>query len=43
VERTERPGSPGLAWTATGGEILFVEATRMAGKGRLKLTAQLGT
>lgn len=43
VERTESPGiATGLAWTATGGEILFVEATRMAGKGRLKLTGHLG-
>jgi len=43
VERTETAGvATGLAWTATGGEILFVEATRMAGKGRLKLTGQLG-
>lgn len=32
----------GLAWTAVGGEILFVEATMMAGKGQLHLTGQLG-
>ena len=43
VERTEQTGiATGLAWTATGGEILFVEATRMTGKGRLKLTGHLG-
>ncbi|MCZ6696072.1 MAG: endopeptidase La, partial [Acidobacteria bacterium] len=33
----------GLAWTAAGGEILFVEATTMSGKGRLILTGHLGT
>jgi ATP-dependent Lon protease len=32
----------GLAWTPVGGDILFIEATRMAGKGRLILTGQLG-
>ena len=32
----------GLAWTATGGDILFVEATAMKGKGRLTLTGSLG-
>jgi ATP-dependent Lon protease len=32
----------GLAWTATGGDVLFVEATAMKGKGRLMLTGQLG-
>jgi ATP-dependent Lon protease len=32
----------GLAWTATGGDVLFVEATAMRGKGRLTLTGQLG-
>ena len=32
----------GLAWTATGGDILFVEATTMPGKGKLLLTGQLG-
>ncbi len=32
----------GVAWTATGGEILFVEATKMQGKGNLQLTGSLG-
>ncbi|MDZ4857582.1 MAG: endopeptidase La [Candidatus Hydrogenedentes bacterium] len=43
AERTRIPGvSTGLAWTAVGGDILFVEATRMPGKGNLVLTGQLG-
>ena len=43
AERTEAPGViTGLAWTPMGGEILFVEATRMPGKGNLVLTGQLG-
>jgi ATP-dependent Lon protease len=43
VERTRVPGvAVGLAWTPTGGDILFVEATRMPGKGHLILTGQLG-
>lgn len=32
----------GLAWTATGGDVLFIEALRMKGKGELYLTGQLG-
>jgi len=32
----------GLAWTPAGGDILFVESTRMPGKGELKLTGSLG-
>jgi ATP-dependent Lon protease len=43
AERTEVPGvATGLAWTAAGGDILFIEATRMSGKGSLTLTGQLG-
>jgi len=42
-ERTARPGvATGLAVTAVGGDILFVEATKMPGKGALTLTGQLG-
>jgi ATP-dependent Lon protease len=41
--RTSVPGvATGLAWTPTGGDILFVEATRVPGKGGLILTGQLG-
>ncbi|MFH1059811.1 MAG: endopeptidase La [Pseudomonadota bacterium] len=41
--RTTLPGvATGLAWTPTGGDILFVEVTAMPGKGRLQLTGQLG-
>ena len=43
AERTKNPGvALGLAWTPTGGEVLFVEATRMPGKGSLTLTGHLG-
>jgi ATP-dependent Lon protease len=43
AERTAVPGvSTGLAVTGTGGDILFIEATRMKGKGDLLLTGQLG-
>jgi ATP-dependent Lon protease len=42
-ERTSIPGvAVGLAWTPAGGDVLFVEATRMPGKGALTLTGQLG-
>src|SRR6058998_3061784 len=42
-ERTRVPGvAVGLAWTPAGGDILFIEATRMKGKGSLTLTGQLG-
>jgi ATP-dependent Lon protease len=44
AERTDVPGvATGLAWTAAGGDILFVEVTRMGGKGNLTLTGQLGS
>ncbi len=43
AERTSEPGvATGLAWTSVGGEILFIEATRMHGQGKLQLTGQLG-
>jgi ATP-dependent Lon protease len=42
-ERTKDPGvAIGLAWTPAGGDVLFVEASRMAGGGSLTLTGQLG-
>ena len=42
-ERTKEPGvAIGLAWTAAGGDVLFIEASRMAGAGTLTLTGQLG-
>ncbi|NUO81469.1 endopeptidase La, partial [candidate division KSB1 bacterium] len=42
-ERVSRNGvATGLAWTPVGGDILFVEATKMRGKGGLTLTGQLG-
>jgi ATP-dependent Lon protease len=41
--RTARPGvATGLAWTPVGGDVLFVEATAMPGKGSLTITGQLG-
>jgi ATP-dependent Lon protease len=41
--RTSVPGvATGLAWTPVGGDILFIEATRVSGSGRLILTGQLG-
>jgi ATP-dependent Lon protease len=43
AERVGEPGvATGLAWTAVGGDILFIEATQMPGKGKLTLTGQLG-
>jgi ATP-dependent Lon protease len=43
AERTETPGvATGLAWTMAGGDILFVEATKMRGRGGLTLTGKLG-
>jgi ATP-dependent Lon protease len=43
AERTKDPGvAIGLAWTPAGGDVLFIEASRMAGGGTLTLTGQLG-
>ena len=43
AERTELPGvATGLVWTPTGGDITFIEATRMRGSKRLILTGKLG-
>jgi len=42
LKRDEVGIATGLAWTATGGDVLFVEATAMRGKSRLTLTGQLG-
>jgi ATP-dependent Lon protease len=42
-ERTKDPGvAIGLAWTPAGGDVLFIEASRMPGGGQLTLTGQLG-
>ncbi len=42
-ERTAIPGiATGLAWTPVGGDILFIETSRMPGKGRIETTGQLG-
>ena len=42
AERTKRAGvTVGLAWTPSGGDILFVEATKMKGKGEFKITGQI--
>jgi len=43
AERTQEPGvATGLAWTQSGGDILFVEATKMPGRRTMTLTGQLG-
>ncbi|MFT4705455.1 MAG: ATP-dependent Lon protease [Bradymonadia bacterium] len=43
VDRVTDPGiATGLAWTPSGGDILFIEAIKAPGKGELKLTGQLG-
>ncbi|MGQ9477306.1 MAG: endopeptidase La [Candidatus Bipolaricaulia bacterium] len=43
AERTEKSGvAIGLVWTPVGGDIVFIEATKMAGKGNLILTGKLG-
>lgn len=42
LQRDQIGVATGVAWTATGGEILFVEATKMKGKGNLTLTGSLG-
>ncbi len=43
AERTSKPGvATGLAWTPTGGDVLFIESTLMAGSKGLILTGQLG-
>jgi len=43
AERTTLPGvAVGLAWTPVGGDILFIETSRMPGKGSIQITGQLG-
>jgi ATP-dependent Lon protease len=43
AERTKRSGvAVGLAWTPTGGDVLFIEANKMKGKGGFNMTGQLG-
>jgi ATP-dependent Lon protease len=43
AERTKRPGvAVGLAWTPTGGDVLFVEVNKMKGKGNFTMTGQIG-
>jgi ATP-dependent Lon protease len=43
AEREDEVGvATGLAWTSSGGDILFIEATRMKGNGGLQITGQLG-
>ena len=43
AEQDNAPGiAAGLAWTPVGGDILFIETTKMPGKGRIEITGQLG-
>src|SRR5579885_2910253 len=43
AKRTKRPGvAVGLAWTPAGGDVLFIEANKMKGKGSFSMTGQLG-
>jgi ATP-dependent Lon protease len=43
AERVKRPGvAVGLAWTPAGGDILFIEANKMKGKGGFNMTGQIG-
>ena len=43
AERTKRSGvAVGLAWTPVGGDVLFIEANRMKGKGNFQITGQIG-
>jgi ATP-dependent Lon protease len=43
AERTKRPGvAVGLAWTPAGGDVLFIEANKMKGKGGFNITGQIG-
>jgi ATP-dependent Lon protease len=43
AERTQRAGvAVGLAWTPAGGDVLFIEANRMKGRGSFTMTGQLG-
>src|ERR1051325_4687925 len=43
AERTQRPGVVvGLAWTPTGGDVLFIEVNKMKGKGGFTMTGQIG-
>ncbi len=43
AERGNAPGiAAGLAWTPVGGDILYIETTKMPGKGRIEITGQLG-
>ncbi len=43
AERTKRPGvAVGLAWTPAGGDVLFIEANKMKGKGAFQMTGQIG-